>query len=433
MLRGGGAATSRLAEHSTLLPLRRRVRKGELLGFPPVWGAAGLACVLICSISLMVFSFVTPTRLLLKLRSPGPVPRDAAMPQTVVALTAGCVGADPASLIVGAESHRKVLEGQLSLGSSGGNYYGSEEQGVRKVEVVYPPGVSMALHPRGELVSDAIVTHQRPFCPAGFSEWLRLKSNSAKWLGFGASGGTLLDIGANIGSCSLVAAGWGMSAIAIEANPANSKLLLTSLAMSVLHSDAHVHLVPVAVGSSNGTLQMLSTATNMGASMMMPDTMSNEKLLEAASVAGMTTRSATTLSGVPTSACIRVADEAVSAASVGLPPVVALKMDVQGHEVDVLRGLVQTLSTQPIERIEMEVWPPMLRAKGFDPSEIYSILTPLGFQVVEMSYYGSKAGFEKPTLEELKTDSGWKRCTGEDAGTTYTLDTTWERIKRGVK
>jgi FkbM family methyltransferase len=323
----------------------------------------------------------------------------AAVPPAVAALAAGCPGDPVGSTIALAES---LLAAPSSL---------------RTAEVLDPEGVVQALHPPGELVSDAIVRHRVPFCPAGLVRWMEDAAHAGETL-------TLIDAGANIGSCSLVAVALGHTAVAVEPLPANAALMLASLALSDVSRAGRLILAPFAAGAGNGSDVLLTTRDNMGASIVV-----REGALEDGGAAEVT-RAAAMRSGalgrVPI--CVRTLDDILAAAldPASSPPVRALKMDVQGHEVAVLAGAGATLSAAPIDRIEAEIWPPVERTKGHNPQAVFDALGKR-WELVEAGRGGALKSWVPPTVAEMNTPAGWAAGTAEAAGVGLVMDSVWVR------
>jgi FkbM family methyltransferase len=59
--------------------------------------------------------------------------------------------------------------------------------------------------------------------------------------------------------------------------------------------------------------------------------------------------------------------------------VFAIHMDVQGHELPVLCGAMNSISSAPPPYIHLEFWPAGMRHMGYEPNEIGSFLSALGY------------------------------------------------------
>lgn len=80
----------------------------------------------------------------------------------------------------------------------------------------------------------------------------------------------------------------------------------------------------------------------------------------------------------------------------GIQQVNLVKIDVQGFEGFVLRGLEKTLTNSPELILMMEFWPHGLRSAGFDPQEIFNFCHRLGLRVFTLIRSGKLQGVEAP-------------------------------------
>ena len=149
-------------------------------------------------------------------------------------------------------------------------------------------------------------------------------------------GEVFVDVGANVGAYSLRAASQGMSVHAFEPNPGNVRILRRNSEINGLTIDLH----ECALGSSEGTANLSAG----GAASKI-------------SAEGELT--------VP----VRTLD------SFHLPRVDLLKIDVEGYELEVLRGAVETLErSHPAIMIEMHHW-----AGAQKEAALFEILAGLGY------------------------------------------------------
>lgn len=163
-------------------------------------------------------------------------------------------------------------------------------------------------------------------------------------------GSVFADIGANIGLMSAIASqfvGADGQVIAVEANPKTVTLLKENLA---LNTCTNVEVVSVALGSEAGTAELFENweVNRGGASLLQQGTGP----------------------GMPVT--VRTLDEVIAGRHVDL-----IKIDVEGFELEVLKGGLQTLEASRPALI-VEVSDERISEKGVSPSEIADFITALG-------------------------------------------------------
>jgi FkbM family methyltransferase len=150
-------------------------------------------------------------------------------------------------------------------------------------------------------------------------------------------GKVFIDVGANVGAYSLRAAGRGMLVVAFEPNPENARVLRRNAEINNLPVD----LQEFALGSSTGDIKM--------------------------SLTGPTSR-ITDEDGVLVA--MRTLD------SFKLDKADLLKVDVEGHELDVIEGAVDTLRRlHPRIMVEMHHW-----VGAEKEAALFDILSGLGYR-----------------------------------------------------
>lgn len=168
-------------------------------------------------------------------------------------------------------------------------------------------------------------------------------------------GDNVVDVGANIGHYTLLAASvvGPLGRIhAVECSPETLALLSNNIAKNKLQN---VVVHPVAAASQRGTLSLNVTA--IGLSWFSPHS------------------HWPTVSGSGTS----VEVEAVPLDELITPPVQLVKIDAEGVDLDVLKGMKGLLSESPNVSIIVEWAPPLLAETGKDPLEMIQWLQEEGF------------------------------------------------------
>ena len=161
--------------------------------------------------------------------------------------------------------------------------------------------------------------------------------NVTYWIQKLSDGGIFIDVGANIGYCSLVASKIYSKVYAFEPVPENYLLLEKSLEDNKI---TNVELIKKCVGNpEEGSLQLTSFLENMGGTRNTENTKKQNL-------------SHMTVSSTRTYECIRL-DELTD----NLQTINLLKIDVEGHELQVLRGFSRGLLRKKCKHILLELSP----------------------------------------------------------------------------
>jgi|tagenome__1003787_1003787.scaffolds.fasta_scaffold20955938_3 FkbM family methyltransferase len=193
-------------------------------------------------------------------------------------------------------------------------------------------------------------------------------------------GDAFLDVGANHGSFSVVASrliGRDGTIVAFEPQAHLAELIRKSLAQTVVR-DATVRAV--AVGSSPGT-----------ATLHIPRAMSGSATLHQGAL-GEGPQEHQTIQ------IVRLDDVLADFAPTGK---VVMKLDVEGHELDALRGAERTLERlRPV--IVLELNPVTTEGAGRRPEEILGFLADLGYRFAEYATFPQ-------TVDAASMDTSYSR------------------------
>jgi FkbM family methyltransferase len=168
------------------------------------------------------------------------------------------------------------------------------------------------------------------------------------------SNGVFLDVGANIGFFSLLAASRGAKVIAIEPNPRCQEALKANFARNGLEVELH----GVAAGAADGTATLfVNQKDNVGAGTLTGPADGSVKQYEV---------SLTTL------------DQIVANRSVDL-----IKIDIEGFEVDALRGAARTLARKPAVICEVSEY--SLTKAGSSKDKLFELMRNHGYEATILS------------------------------------------------
>lgn len=156
-----------------------------------------------------------------------------------------------------------------------------------------------------------------------------------KHLGRVPSMRTVLDIGGNIGTVALplVLEGWFSSAVAVEPEPQNFRLLSDNIRLNGL--DRRIQALNIALSDREGTMELQLSEDNFG----------DNRIVVGEAETGWQTVD------VP----VRRLDDVLEDLGIAQAAVGLIWMDVQGHEYHVLKGAERLLSGDV--PLLMEFWP----------------------------------------------------------------------------
>lgn len=172
------------------------------------------------------------------------------------------------------------------------------------------------------------------------------------------------DVGANVGTYSCFAASklGSKQTIAFEPEPRNASRLQENLQLNGLEGEIR----EVALSDSNGTVKFALGGEETGEGEHAIATHDDMKTIEVETARG---------------------DSIIQEHELPAPTVI--KIDVEGAEFSVLRGLRDTL-IDTCRLVYVEVHPEKIGAFGGSVSEVHGLLEDAGFEVVEMDHRGDE-------------------------------------------
>lgn len=185
-------------------------------------------------------------------------------------------------------------------------------------------------------------------------------------------GSTFIDIGANIGSCSLLALSAGATVIAFEPLPSNLYYFHESIASLNPQWKSKLTLWPVALGAQNKTETIYTEPGNAGNSALEFPTRAKRE-------------------GAKVVQVVRL-DEVIPPPPQGegeSQTSYIFKLDVQGYELHVLEGAQRLLASGAVKAIQTEISTEWLKNLGKKPSDVCAFLWKAGFEIYEETCVGT--------------------------------------------
>lgn len=204
-----------------------------------------------------------------------------------------------------------------------------------------------------------------------------------------------VDVGANIGACSMLMAANGHRVVAFEPVPQTFRALASAFAANNFAAGATVTLVNAAASASEGTSSIVSKRGNAGHSVT---TGRNQTADGGAGVFDQFDIVVTTL------------DDVVR------EPVDVLKIDTQGHELKALLGARRLLGMHGVRAIAFEFAPSLMEATGErdDPAALLRLLEQANYSITGHPTPGARvlpqdfAALVETVRAGVRTASGYR-------------------------
>jgi len=196
------------------------------------------------------------------------------------------------------------------------------------------------------------------------------------------SGQTVLDIGANIGYYTLIAAklvGPRGRVYAFEPDPDNFSLLKKNF-----ESNGYANVIPVnlAVSDTTKTARLFLNKTNKG----------DHRLYDS-----QDNRSSISVQTIKLDDFFKKLDKKIN----------FIKMDIQGSEAGALEGLKLLIRKNPGVKLITEFWPYGINRAGYSPLRYLRTLKKIGFKLWEISE-------KEKTMLPAQPENILKRCTPQN-------------------
>lgn len=197
-------------------------------------------------------------------------------------------------------------------------------------------------------------------------------------------GGNVLDIGANIGYTSLLFSGGidpQFNVFAFEPDEFNFRLL--ERVADSPKADGRIRALRYAVGDQDGTVELWINPRHHGDHRILTSTLSHSRT-----------------NGAAIRVPLLTVDSFVASQQAPFP-VRFIKVDVQGYELAVCRGMEQTLAQNSQAILALEYMPSAIRELGFDPRALLEWIGERRFCVYILANGGT---LEEATMDQIATD-----------------------------
>lgn len=210
-------------------------------------------------------------------------------------------------------------------------------------------------------------------------------------------GGNVADVGAHIGYtasafCQAIEAPFGV--YAFEPDPVNAACLRENLATPIARGQLVV--VEAAAGAKSGQGALLRNPSHPGDHRVRTPSFAHDETREALGVA-----------------VVSLDDFFATHPE----PLAFAKIDVQGYEIEVCRGMQRTLERFPGAVVAFEYSPLEARAMGFDPDDVLRFFRSRGYTLELLSRDGSLEPWDADRVDALVAKRGYAEllCTPSNA------------------
>jgi FkbM family methyltransferase len=204
---------------------------------------------------------------------------------------------------------------------------------------------------------------------------------------FMRTGGVVVDVGANIGQYSLLAAKLvGESGRVIAFEP-NSKVLERLLHLVDINDFGNIEVIPCAVSDTVGESLFYPPplSGNTGTGSLIPQEI------------GPSTND---MADRPEPICVRTVRLDQVMESRGISEISFMKVDVEGFEMEVLRSLTSCLKRQCVHALMVEVWPDQYRNDGSSSNDVFAYMRGFGYHAFVADWRGRLHSIKGVLAEE---------------------------------
>lgn len=249
--------------------------------------------------------------------------------------------------VLGSDGRHKCKRYVVSHGTE------STDSSIRR-DLNRSSSIDMCLRDYPDLISDQIKTDGR---------WKDCDVNEQLWKALPGKGDIFVDIGSNIGACTLpmLSRSDVDSVVAFEPNPNNLFYLTSSVLLNTGYR-SRFRLFPIGLGEETSKVKIYSQSGNAGNTVL-------------GSQVGNRTYDELNLVDV------RRLDDIVKMGQ--MTPIRVMKMDAQGYEVHILKGADALLSSGSVAAIHFEVQTKWLVAQNTTGLELLSLLISKDYSIHE--------------------------------------------------